>query len=156
MSGGGSAIEIAAEQVIACSAERIFEVIVDLRGQDRWLSRSSSYRGTAEISANPATLGTTYREPGPLGVRNGTVTELEHPAAVTFHQPMMFRFGLGTADVLMRYALVPEGGSTRVRRTVRVTLPPALRLLRPVVVRAFRSESARTLRALKAYADQLG
>ena len=35
-------------------------------------------------------------------------------------------------------------------------VPAALRLLQPVIVGQFRTESARTLAALRAYADQLG
>jgi hypothetical protein len=103
------------------------------------------------------TLGTTYREPGPFGVRNGTVTEFERPAKVTFHQPMTMRLHAGTVDVTLRYTLTPGSvaGVTRVARVVTLTIPPSLRLVQPVLVRAFRAESARTLMALKAYADAL-
>jgi hypothetical protein len=80
--------EVRAEAEIHCSAERIFDVITDLHGQDRWLTKSAAFRGTSELSSNPVTLGATYRKPGPLGVRNGAVTELERPAKLTFHQPM--------------------------------------------------------------------
>jgi hypothetical protein len=44
---------------------------------------------------------------------------------------------------------------TRVTRVVTMTVPPRLRLIRPVLARAFRAESTRTLMALKAYADTL-
>ncbi len=91
-------IEIPSEATIRCPAETIFDVITDLRGQDHWLPRSSAYRGTTEISSDPVTLGTTYREPGPFGVRNGTVTEFERPTKVTFHQPMTMNLRAGTVD----------------------------------------------------------
>src|ERR1700722_12299356 len=123
--------EIASEAEIRCPAETIFDVIADLRGQDRWLGHSSSFRGTSEIFANPVTLGTTYREPGPLGVRNGTVTELERPTKIAFRQPMTFRLHAGTIDVVMRYVLTPGGESTRVRRVVTVRIPWPLKLLQP-------------------------
>jgi hypothetical protein len=41
---------------------------------------------TIEISSGPVVLGTTYREPGPLGVRNGTVTEFVSPTNVAAHE----------------------------------------------------------------------
>jgi hypothetical protein len=148
-------IRIPSEADIACSAERIFDLIIDLRGQDRWLSRSSAFRGTVDISANPVTLGTTYREPGPLGVRNGTVTELERPTLITFHQPMSMILRLGTIDVLLRYTLSPREASTHVQRVVNLGIPRSLQLLKPAIVRQFRIESGRTLLALKTYADQL-
>jgi uncharacterized protein YndB with AHSA1/START domain len=148
---------IPAEADIRCPAEQIFDLITDFRGQDRWLAKSSAFRGTTAISSDPVTLGTTYREPGPFGVRNGTVTEFERPATVTFHQPMTMRLRTGTVDVTLRYALTPGSvaGVTHVARVVTLTVPPSLRLVQPVLVRAFRTESTRTLLALKAYADAL-
>ena len=148
-------IEIPSEADIRCSAEQVFDLIIDFGGQDRWLARSSAFHGTEEVSSNPVALGSTYREPGPLGVRNGTVTEFERPTKLTFHQPMTVRLGLGTIDVTMRYTLTPGTDSTHVRRVVTIDVPWSLKLLQPAVVRGFRVESARTLLALKAYADEL-
>jgi hypothetical protein len=147
--------DIPAAADIHCPAGTIFDLIVDLRGQRRWLTRSSSFRGTEDVSENPVRIGSTYREPGPLGVRNGTVTEFERPAKITFHQPMTLRLQLGTIDVTMRYTLDQQAETTHVERHVTLGIPRSLRLLQPVVVGAFRGESARTLRALKAYADRL-
>jgi hypothetical protein len=42
-----------------------------------------------------------------------------------------------------------------VRRVVTLEIPRSLKLLKPVLVRAFTHESRRTLLALKAYADTL-
>jgi Polyketide cyclase / dehydrase and lipid transport len=148
-------IEIPSEADVRCSAEKVFDLIIDFGGQDRWLARSSAFRGTEEVSSNPVALGSTYREPGPLGVRNGTVTEFERPTKLTFYQPMTIRLGLGTIDVTMRYTLTPGSESTHVRRVVTIEVPWSLKLLQPLVVRGFRLESARTLLALKAYADEL-
>jgi uncharacterized protein YndB with AHSA1/START domain len=147
--------EIPSAADIHCPAEKIFDVIIDLRGQDRWLTGSSAFHGTSEVSSDPVTLGTTYREPGPLGVRNGTVTEFERPTKLTFHQPMTMKLRAGTVDVTLRYTLTPRAGSTHVKRVVTLGVPWSLKLLQPVLVRAFRVESRRTLLALKAYADKL-
>lgn len=147
--------EIAAEADIRSPAEKIFELIIDFRGQDRWLTPSSAYHGTLEVSSDPVTLGTTYREPGPFGVRHGRVTEFERPTTITFHQPMTIRLHAGTVDVVLRYTLTPGGSMTRVRRVVALGIPWSLKLVQPVLIRAFRTESSRTLLALKAYADTL-
>ncbi|MGZ6363290.1 MAG: SRPBCC family protein [Ktedonobacterales bacterium] len=148
-------IEISSEADIQCSAETIFDVIIDFRGQDRWLTTSSLFHGTSDISSNPVTLGTTYREPGPLGVRNGTVTEFERPTKLTFHQPMTIKLRLGTIDVLLRYTFTPQAQSTHVKRVVTLKIPWSLKLVQPLLVRATRAESRRTLLALKTYADHL-
>jgi len=149
------AIELPCEAEIRCSAETIFDLIVDFSAQERWLGKSSAFRGTHEISSDPVVLGTTYREPGPLGVRNGEVVEFERPTRVAFHQPMTGRFHSGTIDVLMAYTLTPGSASTHVHRLVTIDIPPTLALVRPIIVRAFSHESRRTLLALKTYADTL-
>jgi len=143
------------EADIRCPAEKIFDLIIDFRGQERWLARSSSFRGTTAISSDPVTLRTTYREPGPFGVRNGTVAEFERPAKITFHQPMTMRLHAGTVDVVLRYTLTPGAELTHVTRVVTIAIPWSLKLIQPVLVREFRRESARTLMALKAHADTL-
>src|ERR1700678_2555945 len=147
-------IDIPSEADIRCNAEKIFDLIIDFRGQDRWLPRSSAFHGT-EVSADPVALGTTYREPGPFGVRTGTVTEFERPRQIAFHQPMTMKLHLGTIDIVMRYTLTPGAASTHVRRVVTIEIPGPLKLIQPALVLAFRHESGRTLSALKAYADQL-
>ena len=148
-------IELPCEADILCPAEKVFDLIIDFRGQDRWLTTSQSFHGTTEISRNPVALGTTYREPGPLGVRDGTVTEFERPTKLTFHQPMKVKLGAGVVDVTVRYTLTRQREATRVRRVVTLGIAWPLRLVQPLVVRAFRLESGRTLLALKAYADKL-
>jgi hypothetical protein len=147
--------EIPSDADIQCSAEKIFDLIIDFRGQDRWLPKSSAFHGTSDVSSNPVTLGTTYREPGPFGVRNGTVTEFDRPTKITFHQPMTMKLNSGIIEVTMRYTLSPRAESTQVRRVVTIGVPWSLKLFQPLLVREFRVESGRTLLALKAYADKL-
>ena len=146
-------VDIRFEADVDAPAERVFDLIVDFDGYSRWLPGSSNYRGTHEISANPVTMGTTYREPGLFGVRNGRVVEYERPTKVTFHQPMTMQLGGGVIDVTVRYTLTPNRDRTHVLRVITVGLPWQLKLFGPVVVHQFRTGSARTLAALKAYAD---
>jgi Polyketide cyclase / dehydrase and lipid transport len=152
-----SRIDIQCQADINGPADQIFDLILDFGGQGRWLPRSSAFRGTTQISSDPVALGTTYREPGPLGVRNGEVTELERPVKVTFHQPMTMRLRAGVIDVTLRYTLTPGSGPgpTHVTRVVTLGIPGSLGLLQPVIVRSFRTESTRTLMALKAYVDRM-
>ena len=151
---GWAMVELRSEADIRCPAGKIFDLITDFSGQGRWLASSSAFHGTIDISPGPVTVGTTYREPGPFGIRNGTVTEADRPAKITFHQPMTMRFRAGTLDVTVRYTLSPAAGSTHVTRVVTLGVPRSLRLFQPVLIRAFRKESRRTLLALKAYADR--
>ncbi len=148
--------EISCEADVACSPDRIFDIITDLGGQDRWLSHSTSFKGTTALSTETAQVGTTYREPGPLGVRNGVVTELVRPTRISFHQPMTLKFSLGVLDITVRYLLTPQGAGTHIRRAATLGLPRHLGFIAPVVVRASRVEAARTLASLKAFADSNG
>src|SRR5438552_2614602 len=148
-------ITIEQEIGVEAPAETVFAVIVDLRGYGRWLTPSKAYAGTVEISSDPVTLGTTYVEDSPSGVRRGTVTELETPTRVAFQQPMTMKPALlGTIDITVRYVLAPTGtAAVTVHRVVALTLPAPLALVRPVVLRQFRTEGMRTLTALKAFAE---
>jgi hypothetical protein len=147
-------VEIPLEAEICCPAERIFEVIADLRGQDRWLGLSDAFSGTFDVSDNPVRLGSTYREPTPQGVRHGAVIECEPPTTITFHQPMSLR-PFGRLDIAQRYTLEPAGEKTRVRRVATLGIPLYLRPLARTIVRVTTRESGRTLAALKTYCDAL-
>ena len=78
-------IELPSEAEIHCAADRIFDLIIDFDGQRRWLAQSSAFRGTVDISSDPVALGTTYREPGPLGApsRHGHRVSPAHPGDVS-------------------------------------------------------------------------
>ena len=142
------------EVEIQAPAERIFAAIVDLRGYARWLAASSVFEGITDISSDPIALGTTWSEPGPNGVRRGTVTEFEAPMRVTFHQPMtMSPRLLGIIDITVSVTLNPRPASVHVRRVVTIGIPWPLKLVQPLVVRQFRTESGRTLVALKRFAE---
>jgi uncharacterized protein YndB with AHSA1/START domain len=142
---------------VRASRERVFELIADLHGYDRWLPSSSDYRGTSEISPAPVRIGTTYRETSPSGVRTGVVTALDPPHEVVFHQPMALRPRFaGTIDstVTMRVS-EPDAstGAVRVARVVELGIPRRLALLRGIVVGRYGAESERMLRALKSFAE---
>jgi uncharacterized protein YndB with AHSA1/START domain len=147
-------IELKLDADIGSTAEEIFGLITDFGGQDRWLPYSSSFRGTTLLSDGPVSLGSRYCERDPFGTRNGTVTQFEPAAKVTFHQPMTLRLHAGTIDVTVAYALAPTAGATHVTRIVTLEIPRSLRLVRPLLIRAFSKESTRTLLALKAHAEQ--
>jgi uncharacterized protein YndB with AHSA1/START domain len=153
---GAAVVRLAADTWIAGSPEAVFDVIIDLRGQDAWLPTSSAYRGTLEVSSNPARLGTTYREPGPAGTRHGRVTVFERPGRIVFEQPMTLRWGLGTLGVTLSYELTPSGRGANVRRVCTLTVPRHLRLIKGPLARAFRQESARTLASLRQRFDETG
>ena len=147
-------LQIRQETEIDAAAEKIFAAIVDLRGYERWLGRSEVFEGITDISSDPIALGTTWAEPGPNGVRHGTVTEFEASTRVTFHQPMtMSPRLLGVIDITVSLTLTPTPTSVHVRRVVTIGIPWPLKLVRPIVVRQFRVESGRTLLALKRFAE---
>ncbi len=144
-------IEIHHETEIHGTADTIFGAIVDLRGYDRWLSRSTAFPGITDISADPITAGTTYVESEPRGVRRGTITEFQPPTRVTFHQLMTMKpTPLGIIEIDVTYTLTPTEESIHLGRVATVKIHWPLKLVQPLVVRQFRREGERTLLALKA------
>src|SRR4051794_13049531 len=101
--------QIRQEAEIDAPAEKIFAAIVDLRGYERWLPTSKVFEGITEISSDPIALGTTWSESGPNGVRHGTITDLDPPNRVTFHEPMTMRPRfLGVMDITVSLILSPR------------------------------------------------
>ena len=146
--------EIRNEIDIHAPAETVFAAIVDLRGYPRWLPESKAFPGTTEISSEPMVVGTTYVESGPSGVRRGTITELEPPTRVGFHQPMTMKPRLlGVIDIRVAYTLTPTADGVHVLRVVTIKLPAAAKVLQPIIMREFRTEIDRTMKALKVFAE---
>ncbi|WP_205698533.1 SRPBCC domain-containing protein [Conexibacter sp. SYSU D00693] len=149
----GSQGEFTVEADVRAPAEVVFDTLVDLRGQDAWLGRSSAFRGTRDVSDHPVVVGTTYREPSPLGTRVGRVAELDRPRRVVFDQPMRMRFGLGTLGIRVEVDLAERDGQTHVTRHVTLSFPRGLGFTKPAAVGLSRAESRRAVRALKAACD---
>jgi len=149
-----SMIEIRYETAIPCTAGATFAAIVDLGGYDRWLTSSKAYAGTTDISSDPITAGTTYVESAPNGVRHGTITEFQPPTRVTFHQPMTMKPRLlGIIGIDVTYTLTPAAASVHLVRVVTLKIPWTLKLVQPLVVRQIRTETERTVLALKTFAE---
>ncbi len=142
------------ETDIAARAETVFDLLSDLRGYDRWLPGSQSFHGTTEISDGPIGVGTTYVEPGPTGVRRGRITAYDRPTRLGFEQPMTLKpRAAGTIHIDLLLTLTPAGDSVHLKRTVDLTFSGPVRFAQGLVKRAFVSENARMLRALKDYAE---
>jgi uncharacterized protein YndB with AHSA1/START domain len=142
------------ETDIAAGAERVFDLLADLRGYDRWLSRSQAFRGTTEISDGPIGVGTTYVEPGPTGVRRGRITECDRPTRLAFEQPMTLKpRGAGRIDIHVAFVLTPAGESVHLRRTIDLAFSGPARWAQALIKRSFVRENDRVLLALKTYAE---
>jgi uncharacterized protein YndB with AHSA1/START domain len=142
------------ETEIQASAERVFALLADLRGYDRWLPRSRAWRGTSHVSPGPTRLGTTYVEPSPFGVRHGRVTAFDPPTCIGFEQPMASRRrALGVIGIRLVHRLTPEGRGVRLLRVLELEPRGPVRVLMPLLVAPFRAENTRMMHALKAFAE---
>ncbi len=147
-------IELLWETDIRASAEQVFSLLAELRDYDRWLPRSSAFKGTTDISDGPIAAGTTYVESAPLGTRYGKVTMFERPTQLNFEQPMTMKPRvLGVLEIRLFHTLTPgEAGVHLVRRAQLSTSGP-MKFAMPIVLRSVRSETERMLRALKTFAE---
>jgi hypothetical protein len=106
-----------------------------------------------QVSETPIRLGTTYVDRSKQGPLHGSVTELQPPHALAFHQETQSPLGRLTIDI--HYRLEALGATTRVYRTTTPQLSGALALLRPLIVRSIRNENLRTLARMKQYLEAL-
>jgi len=141
--------------MIEAPAEALFALVTDLDHYDRWLPGSQAFGGITEISPLPVTLGTTYRDAGPAGVRQGEVTEFEPPRRVAFHQPMTVTKPLpGRVDIHLLQTFDERAGATEVSRRLQLQVEGTLAVASPLVKASFHKENVRTLKALKEYAER--
>jgi uncharacterized protein YndB with AHSA1/START domain len=147
-------VELKFEAEIRASAERVFSLLADLRDYDRWLPSSSAFHGTVSISEGPIAVGTTYVEPGPLGTRHGTITEMDRPTRLAFEQPMTLKpRALGVIGIKLFHTLTLNGAAVHLLRALEIRPQGPIRLAIPFVARMFRAENERMMRTLKAYAE---
>jgi uncharacterized protein YndB with AHSA1/START domain len=147
-------IELEFEADIDATADRVFSLLADLRGYDRWLPGSQAFHGTVGISDGPIAVGTSYVEPGPLGTRHGVITQMDRPTRLAFEQPMTLKPRLaGVIGIRLSHTLTPNGASTHLKRELELSPQGPIKLATPFVVKMFRAENERMMRALKAYAE---
>jgi hypothetical protein len=143
---------------IKAPADALFELLSDLPNYGDWLPGSQAYGQTTDVEPYPVRLGSRYHDgkPGMPGKDWwGTVTGFQPPGSVDFRQTIHLRQVLATVDVNIHYSLEAQDDTTLVTRwlVLDVTMPVVLRPLRAVVMSRFNQESARTMAALKAYAE---
>jgi uncharacterized protein YndB with AHSA1/START domain len=139
---------------IAASPEGVFDLVADLHGYGRWLTSSTDYEGTSEISPPPVEVGTTYVEHSRQGVRRGMVIAVARPDVIAFRQPMTLRPRLaGTIDSTVTMSVSATAIGARVTRTVELGIPRRIGFLRSVIVGRYARESERLLAALKRHAE---
>jgi len=150
-------IELRFETDIRASADRVFSLMADLRDYDRWLPKSTSFRGTTKISDGPIGVGTTYVEPSLLGTRHGTVTAFEPPTRLDFDQPMTGNPAFtGVIGIRMFNTLTPGSDSVHLLRVLQLSPQGIVSVFMPLAVPAFRAENERVLKRLKAFAESDG
>jgi uncharacterized protein YndB with AHSA1/START domain len=148
-------IELRWETGIRASAELVFSLLAELRDYDRWLPRSTAFKGTTQISKGPIAVGTTYIERSPLGTRNGRVTRLDRPTHLNFEQPMTIRPRLfGVIGIQLFHTLTPGIDSVHLLRLLQLSPRGPVKLVMPHVVRAFRMENERMIGILKEFAEK--
>jgi hypothetical protein len=143
---------------ISAPAEVLFRLLADLPNYGEWLPGSAAFGRTTDVTPYPVRLGSRYHDgkPNELGKDWwGTVTGYQPPGALDFQHTIHVRQLAATVDVRIHYSLEAGEGGTVVSRwlVLDVAMPVVLRPLRPLVIASFDKENARTMAALKRYAE---
>jgi hypothetical protein len=146
------------ETSIAAPAELLFQLLCDLPNYGDWLPGSEAFGRTTDVEPYPVRRGTRYHDGKPAEPGNdwwGTVTGHQPPGSVDFHQTIHVKQLRATFDVHIHYSLEAENGGTHVIRwlILDVAMPIVFRPLRSLATARFDQENARTMAALKRYAE---
>ncbi len=145
--------------LIDAPAELLFRLLSDLPHYGDWLPESEAFGRTTDVDPYPVRRGTWYHDGKPDRPGRdwwGVVTGFQPPGSVDFHHTIHVGQLLATVNVHIHYSLESEDGGTRVTRwlVLDVTMPVVFRPLRPLVTASFDKENARTMAALKRYAEE--
>jgi len=163
---------------VAAPADLLFRLLSDLPNYGDWLPGSSQYAGTNDVEPYPVRRGTRYHDGKPDEPGKdwwGTVTGFQPPGSLDFHHTIHAPQVRATIDVHIHYSLEPAEADAGARETqvtqeaqvthvtqitqisrwlvLDITMPLALRPLRPLITARFDKENQRTIAALRAYAE---
>jgi hypothetical protein len=143
-------------------ADVLFDLLADLPNYGRWLPGSQQFGSTTDVDPYPVTLGSRYLDgqPGEPGKDwRGTVTGFQPPGSLDFHHTIHVSQLRATIDVHIHYSLEQERQQESARTAVSrwlvldTSMPFLFRPLRRAIIGTFDRENARTMAALKAYAE---
>lgn len=143
---------------IAAPPDTLFELLADMPGYGRWLPGSDAYGSTTDVEPYPVRLGSRYHDgkPGEPGKSwQGTVTGFQPPGALDFHHVIKVSQLRATVDVHIHYSLEPGQAVTHVTRwlVLDITMPALFLPLKAAITARFDKENARTMAALRQYAE---
>lgn len=166
-------IVIRVEERSQARAEVVFDLLADLRSHLVWAGERQGKKArlvSLEAPDGPAGVGTEFRTEGmdPMGrfTDVSVVTEATRPRVFEFltEARLQTKSGKGVDWTnVHRYELAPEGGSCRIRSTVRITriseLPGMLRVfnvpvLSALALKASKGQARRGVRNLARMAEQ--
>jgi hypothetical protein len=146
---------------VAASPGLLFDLLSDMPNYGRWLPPSGQFARTTDVEPYPVRLGSRYHDgkPGEPGKDWwGAVTGFRRPGSIDFHHTIRVRQLQATVDVHIHYSIEQEEQDDQ--RTVvsrwlvlDVSMPVALRPLRPAITARFHRENLRTMAAVKQYAE---
>jgi hypothetical protein len=143
---------------IAAQPTVLFELLSDLPNYGRWLPRSEAFGETTDVVPYPVQLGSKYHDGKPaVPGKNwwGAVIGFQPPGSIDFQHVIYVGQLRATVDVHIHYSIEWEGQSTLVNRwlVLDITMPGILRPLRRLLIERFEKENARTMDALRKYAE---
>jgi len=150
---------------VAAPADVLFDLLADMPNYGRWLPGSDQFGHTTDVEPYPVRLGSRYRDGKPDGSGRdwrGTVTGFQPPGSLDFQHTIHVTEFRATVDVHIHYSLEPAASTMSIDTAGTVVtrwlvldfaMPAAFRPLRRLAVAAFDKENARTMDALRRYAE---
>jgi hypothetical protein len=143
---------------VAAPSEVLFGLLADMPKYGEWLPGSGQFGRTTDVEPYPVRHGTRYHDGKPDEPGKdwwGTVTGFQPPGSLDFRHTIAVGQLWTTIDVHIHYSLEQADGATVVSRwlLLDITLPAALRPLKPLITARFDKENRRTMSGLKKYAE---
>ena len=144
-------IEFELERTIRAPIDQVFARLVDIDGQNAWMSGTGSMlKQTRQTSPGAPAVGTTYVDDTKQGELPGEIVQLEAPSKVVFHWWDKTKAGKVRFEGWPSYDLSAAGTGTLVRHHARLNVYGAFVLAAPIFRRLALRERTATIDALRA------
>lgn len=146
---------------VAARPGLLFDLLSDMPNYGRWLPPSGQFGRTTDVEPYPVQLGSRYHDGKPDEQGKdwwGSVTGFQRLGSIDFHHTIRVRQLRATVDVHIHYSIEQEEQVDQRSVVSRwlvldVSMPLALRPLRPAITARFDQENLRTMAAVKQYAE---
>jgi uncharacterized protein YndB with AHSA1/START domain len=146
---------IQATVYIEVPPQKVFELLADLRGYNKWLASSQTFNRLDHVTDAAPQLGTSYTDINGNSRIIGKIIQFNPPHQLAFQQSSAINlfFPVGSIDITIHYTFLEEDTGTRVNRQQDIKLNGLIKIFEAYLARIIQKENIRILNSAQRYLE---